>query len=74
MCESVYGVGRDMVDWRRLLVVLAHPWTPPTIEQLIGMATLMGGQVTRDEYMWNRIWLDETEEDRDIRLKHVSSP
>lgn len=62
-----------MVNWRRLLVVLAQPWTTPTIEQLIVMATTMGGRVNGDEYKWSRMWLDESEEDRDYRLKLVSN-
>ncbi len=60
-----------MVDWRRLLLALAQPWTTPTAEQLVSMVTTMKGRVSREEYGQTRIWLDESGEERDSRLKQV---
>ena len=76
LCEGVYGVGADMVDWRQLLLVLAQPWTTPTSQQLIVALTKfqavgVSGRVTREQYQWTRTWLDDSEEERDTRLKLV---
>ena len=66
-----------MVDWRRLLVTLAQPWTTPTPQQLVDTLTKyeavgVRGRVSREQYQWTRTWLDESGEERDVQLKHVS--
>ena len=65
-----------MVDWRRLLVTLAQPWTTPTFQQLVDAlarfeAVGVSGRVSREQYQRTRIWLDESGEERDIQLKQV---
>ncbi len=60
-----------MVDWRRLLLTLAQPWTTPTAEQLVSMVKTMSGRISREEYGRTSTWLDDSGDERDSRLKQV---
>ena len=81
LCEALYGVEVDYVDWRKFVVCLVQPPSLPSSQQLVeavqGFAAVggAGGTVTREEYMGVETWItaDTATEgfDRPQKLKEV---
>lgn len=63
LCEAMYGVEVDYVDWRKFVVCVAQSSSLPSSQQLVeaaqGFAAVGGvvGKVTREEYMGVETWV-----------------
>ena len=58
---------------------VAQPWPIPSSNQLLealskyeSLVPTRAGRVSKEQYMEARVWFDEVEDDRSVRIKDVS--